>query len=484
MRTFTIDRASSLPLIRQIYREISSQILRGEMASGERLPSTRETAGELGVSRNVVIEAYEQLAAEGFLIGIEGAGTFVAEGSMLAPRAFSPAPLEARTLGAAAIAAEAGGEAPGPAGLVDFRLGRPALDLFPRRVWARLEYEARLGAGPEALGSAPPEGSAELRSALCSYLRRRRGLECDPGRIVVTSGALHGLSILSSLLLGPGAEAIVEDPGYVLAREIFEDSGAAAMPVPVDEEGLRVELLPRGGKPALAFVTPSHQFPLGGCLSIQRRIALVEWARESGCLLVEDDYESEFRYDVGPVSALQRLDPDNVAYVGTFSKIFFPALRLGYLVLPARLVDSAVERKRLRDRYQPPAPQLAMARFIEEGRLDRHIARMRKAYRGRRDALAEALESSFPGRVKTLGMATGLHVAASFEGIDFDAALVGELRRSGVAVHPIEDYAIAKGLRRGCLAMGYSHLTEGEIGRGVAALARTLAGRGPSATSA
>jgi DNA-binding transcriptional MocR family regulator len=291
MRAFAVDRASSLPLIRQIYQEISAQILSGEMAARERLLSTREAAGELGVSRNVVIEAYEQLAAEGFLIGVEGAGTFVAE-------------------------------------------------------------------------------------------------------------------------------------------------------------GIRVELLPRGGRPELAFVTPSHQFPLGGCLSIQRRIALVEWARSCGCLLVEDDYESEFRYDVGPVSALQRLDPDNVAYVGTFSKVFFPALHLGYLVLPFRLVAPAIERKRLRERYQPPAAQLAMARFIEEGRLDRHIARMRKAYRGRRDALSDALEAAFPGRLRMLGRATGLHLAASFDGIDFGPDLVEALARGG-----------------------------GDIERGGAALARGLAGK-------
>jgi GntR family transcriptional regulator / MocR family aminotransferase len=475
MRWFSVDRASSLPLIRQIYSEISSQILGGELRAGERLPATREAAAELGVSRNVVMEAYEQLAAEGFLLGISGAGTFVAQGSRLDARRYggpkdelegeaADGPRDSRGSDAAGAAADAAA--------IDFRLGRPALDLAPWRTWARLEYEERLRTSPAALAGSEPEGREELRRALRDYLWRRRGVECGPERIVIVSGALQGLSTLARSALSPGSEVLFEDPGHVLAREALRSGGARIVGVSVDEEGLVVERL--GGRPDLAFVTPSHQFPLGGCLSIQRRVALVEWARKSGCLVVEDDYESEFRYDVEPVSSIQRLDPDNVVYVGTFSKILFPAIRLGYLVLPERLVAPCLEARRLTDRYCPPVPQLAMARFIAEGQLDRHIARMRKIYRKRRDALVGAIQASFPGRARVLGRATGLHLAVAFEGIEFDEDLVARLERSGLVVHPVEDYALEKGRFGNCLAMGYSHLDEGSIERGVGILERTL----------
>jgi GntR family transcriptional regulator / MocR family aminotransferase len=476
MRWFTLDRESPLPLIRQIYREISSQVLSGELGARERLPSTRETASELGVSRNVVMEAYDQLVAEGFLLGISGAGTFVAEGSRLEVPILRSA--ISRPGGditpSAAPPREREREGSNDERLIDFRLGRPALDLVPYRAWARLEYEARLGSPPESLGSAPPEGRQELREALRAYLWRRRGIECRTDQIVITSGALQGLSLLSGLLLRSGTEVLFEDPGHRLVREVFMARGARILPAPVDEEGLRVDLLPRARRPALAFVTPSHQFPLGGCLSIQRRVALVEWARAAGCLVVEDDYESEFRYDVGPVSSIQRLDPENVVYVGTFSKVFFPAIRLGYLVLPERLVEGYVAGKRMTDRYCAPMPQLAMAGFIREGGLDRHIARMRKTYRRRRDALIDALLASFPGGAEILGRATGLHVAVSFKGIAFDAPLVEAVRRAGVGLHPVDGYAIVKGSHESTVAMGYSHLDIGDIEAGVEILRRAL----------
>lgn len=471
MRWFTLDRDSTLPLIRQIYHAISSQILSGELTSGEKLPSTRETASELGVSRNVVMEAYEQLTAEGFLLGISGAGTFVAKGSHLIlpthppegsanPRACEP------TVTAGAIPQL-------DTSLIDFCLGRPALDLAPCRSLARLEYECRVTSSPTSLGGAAPEGHPELREALCAYLWRKRGVECRPEQIVITSGALQGFSLLSRLI-PPGSEILFEDPGHRLARETFQFHGARIVPLPVDEEGIRVDDLPLTRRPALVFVTPSHQFPLGGCLSIQRRVALVEWARRMGCLVVEDDYESEFRYDVGPVSAIQRLDPGNVAYVGTFSKILFPAIRLGYLVLPPRLVENCVTAKRMTDRYGAPNLQWAMARFMGEGLLDRHIARMRKIYRHRRDALIAALEAAFPGQVEILGRTTGLHITASFAGVSFDPPLVESFRRAGVILHPVEDLAIVKGRHSSRVAMGYSHLDIPEIQEGVARIERVL----------
>jgi len=432
------------------------------------------------VSRNVATEAYEQLAAEGFVLGISGAGTFVAHGARLAAAAAAERPAAGDsgdradeagpTEGAASALDAARGD--GSPEEVDFALGRPALDLVPFRAWCALERECGLAAPARYLGGAPVEGIAELREALCEYLRRRRGMECSPRQVVVTYGAIHGFYLLSSFLVERGSEVAFEDPGHVLAREVFLSRGAAIRPAKVDEEGIVVDELPADSKASLAFVTPSHQFPLGGCLSVQRRIALLEWASSRGCLVVEDDYESEFRYDVAPVSPLQTLDPDNVAYVGTFSKVLFPAIRLGFLVLPERLVGPCLERKRSIDRYCAPFPQLAMARFLAEGRLERHLSRMRRVYRKRRDALAGSLGRHFPGTASAGGLATGLHLAVAFEGLDFDGALVEAIRREGAIVHPVERYAIEKGRRRDALAMGYSHLDPERIERGVLAIAR------------
>ena len=475
MRWFALDRDSTLPLIRQIYHAISSQILSGELRAGEKLPSTRETASELGVSRNVVMEAYEQLTAEGFLLGISGAGTFVAKGSHLILPTDSPAGWAHQEVDGSVVMARAAPklDANDDANPIDFCLGRPALDLVPCRALARLEYECRVASPPASLRGATAEGQPELREALCAYLWRKRGVECGPEQIVITSGAVQGFSLLSGLI-PPGSGILFEDPGHRLARETFQFHGARIIPLPVNEEGIRVDDLPQTRRPALVFVTPSHQFPLGGCLSIQHRVALVEWARKMDCLVVEDDYESEFRYDVGPVSAIQRLDPGNVVYIGTFSKILFPTIRLGYLVLPPRLVEKCVAAKRMTDRYSAPNPQWAMARFMEEGLLDRHIARMRKVYRHRRDALIAALEAAFPGKVEILGRTTGLHITASFEGFSFDPALMNSIRCEGVILHPIEDFAIVKGRHPGRVAMGYSHLDISEIQEGVRRIAHVL----------
>jgi GntR family transcriptional regulator/MocR family aminotransferase len=463
MRWFTLDRLSPLPLIRQIYDEISAQILAGDLAAHEKLPSTREASEELGVSRNVILEAYDQLAAEGYVLSIEGAGTFVAEGSFLGARRASR-PTESPL---PSVAAPQGKPA------IEFVSGRPALDLVPYKNWARLECAARLDA-PDSLGYAPSEGRIELREALSRYIRRKRGIECDSDRIIITSGALQGISLLARAVLRPGSVALVEDPGTRQVAETFKLEGADIIPVPADEEGLRTELLPRHSSPSLIFVTPSHQFPLGGCLSIQRRIELINYARAASCLIVEDDYESEFRYDGPPVSSLQRLDPERVAYVGTFSKIFFPALRLGYLVAPEALVGKCREIKQASDRYSPPAAQLAMACFIEEGRLDRHVARMKKEYRKRRDALVGALESAFPGRLRLLGRTTGLHLVAAFEDVVFDAARIRALRSAGVGLFPVEDCAIRKGDHTREVVMGYSHLSVEEIEAGVALMKKAL----------
>jgi GntR family transcriptional regulator/MocR family aminotransferase len=464
MRWFTLDRLSPLPLIRQIYDEVSAQILSGDLTAHEKLPSTREASEELGVSRNVIIEAYDQLAAEGYVLSIEGAGTFVAEGSFLGARRARP--------GAGTEQRSESTEDEKP--VIDFVSGRPALDLVPYRNWARFVFAASMDTPSGSLGYAPSEGCRELREALVRYLRRKRGIECDSERIIITSGALQAVSLLANLVLRNGSVALIEDPGTVQVAETLRMEGADIIPVPADEEGLRTDLLPAHASPALVFVTPSHQFPLGGCLSIQRRIELINYARATSCLIVEDDYESEFRYDGQPVSSLQRLDPERVAYVGTFSKIFFPALRLGYLVAPESLVDGCRKIKRSNDRYSPPAAQLAMARFIEEGRLDRHIARMKKIYRKRRDALVGALEGAFPGRVRTLGLSTGLHLVAAFNGLEFDAARLKALRRAGVGLYPVEDCAFSKGSHPGEVVMGYSHLSVEEIEAGVAIMRRLL----------
>lgn len=460
-----IDRKLDISLKRQVYEYLRKLILHGELRAGERLPATRECASQLGISRNVVIEAFEQLFAEGYIVGQQGSGTFVADGVFLEQKQEEQTtPLE--------ILEEGIKEKE----VIDFRSGIPALDMFPRREWVKLAKEVYIETPDSTFGYDHPEGRIELRKILSYYLRRTRGVKCYADQIVITSGATQAFSLITRLLLSEGDKVIIEDPITNEIQTIFTSTGATLIPIPVDEHGIRTDLLSNEKEPRFIFVTPSHQFPLGSILPIQRRIQLIRFARANQCYIVEDDYDSEFRYDGEPISSLQGLDSERVIYVGTFSKNLSPALRMGYVVLPQALIERCRKLKWFHDLHTPSLNQMLLARFLEEGSLERHIRKMRKVYMERREALRKSLTREFGQLVEISGDSTGLHLIAEFKEIEFTEELIGRLYQNNVKVYPVEHHAICKGRHVNKVILGYGNLKIGEIEEGVCRLRVILRG--------
>lgn len=455
-----INRALDIPLNKQVYQQIREKILNGTLQGGERLASTRKLCSELNVSRNVILEAYEQLVAEGFLVSYRGSGTFVADGACLAQpsKETIQKKIEDKTA----------------ASKIDFRSGIPALDLFPRKTWAKLSHTIWNDTNPTIFGYDQPEGRYELREVLANYLLRTRGVDCHPDQIVITSGATQALTVIARLFLSANDEAIMEDPITNDIQTIFKSSGASIYAIPVDQCGMRTTLLPQDRQPKFVFITPSHQFPLGGTLPIQRRIQLINYARHKKCYLVEDDYDSEFRYEGPPVSSLQGLDPHRVLYIGSFSKILSPALRIGYLVLPLDLVEKCRQLKWFSDLHTPSIDQLILARFIKEGYLERHIAKMKKYYKNNRDFLIQCLHTTFSNKIKILGYSTGLHLVVEMQNIHFSSALLEKIEQFGVKVYPVEDHSISKGKHNDQIILGFGHLKKDEIQEGITRLFRAI----------
>src|SRR5918999_859507 len=367
-----LDRSG--PALRaQLEDQLREAIRAGLLAPNTALPSSRALARELGVSRGVVVEAYAQLAAEGYLVARQGAPTRVSD-------AAAPGP------GAAPAAA---GEHPPR---FDFRTGRPDVSLFPRSAWLASLRRALREAPDARLDYGDPRGAPELRAALARYLGRVRGVACDPERVVVTSGMAQGMAVFARALMEEGARRMaIEDPSSAPGRAQLASNGLEIVPVPVDEDGLRTDALADLSVDAL-MVTPAHQFPLGVVLAPERRAALLDWAARCGAIVLEDDYDAEYRYDRQPVGAVQGLAPELVAYAGSVSKTLAPGLRLGWLLAPERLIDAVTAAKASDDLGTPVVEQLALADFLERDELDRHLRRTRSVYRARRDALVVALE--------------------------------------------------------------------------------------------
>ncbi len=462
-----LDRKSDISLTKQIYQQIRNSILHGTIKSGEKLPSTRELAATLSVSRNIVLEVYELLIAEGYLIGAPGSGTYVAEGTFLAD---TPSKRTHTISGDNNISKDNND-------LIDFRSGIPALEAFPRKKWSQLEQQIWTDSPVANLSYGPPEGRLELREAICNHLHKYRGVEAEPNQIIVTTGAVQSLSLLTQILLAPDRPYIIEEPIHREIQNIFSFNSSNKYPIPVDEFGLKTDLLPAELKPALVMVTPSHQYPLGVVLPIQRRIELIEYARTSGCYIIEDDYDSEYRYEGPPISSLQGLDPNWVIYIGSFSKVLFPALRLGYMIVPSVLVKICRQYKHLQDNHSQILPQLTLARFIKEGYLEQHIAKMKKIYQKKRDLLISCLRDKFINEIKITGQSTGLHLIVEFVSIKFTTDLLEEIKKTGVKVHPVEEHAFQKGFHSQKIIIGYSHLSPEEIKEGVSRLHSVLGKR-------
>ncbi|MEN6351197.1 MAG: PLP-dependent aminotransferase family protein [Syntrophomonas sp.] len=460
-----LDRESKRSFSKQIYMQIRKKILCGELKCGERFPSTRELSGELHVSRNTVLTAYDMLIAEGFAHSIPGSGIYVSQGAAKLP---FPRPLVTDSYTASLSAVKVARET------INFDSGIPALDLFPRNKWNQLVSRSFMEAPVSALGYDDPQGRPELRQVLAAYLEKSRGIHCHPDQIIITSGAKQGLTLIAKCLLDQNSEVWLEDPSNANVRQIFSYHTNRITPVPVDHEGILTEYFPLNRKPVLIFTTPSHQFPMGGILSIQRRLELVRLAEESGCYLVEDDYDSEFRYDGIPVHSLYELNNERVIYIGTFSKVMFPSLRLGYIVLPYSLLEQCLEWKRLADHHSNSIYQLALMRFIESGQLERHIMRMKKIYYKRRGCLLELLEAYFPGQVSIYGESAGMHIVAGFDGVVFSPDLVRRIKDEGVYIVPAENHSVVKGRHLGQVILGYAQLNQDEMAEGLTRLKRIL----------
>ncbi|MEO3977478.1 PLP-dependent aminotransferase family protein [Streptomyces sp. CAU 1734] len=445
---------------RALQSALRDAVRSGRLAAGTRLPSSRELAADLGVSRGLVTEAYEQLTAEGYLRSGRGSGTWVGEAARAGVRA-------TRDLAPRA-----------PGVRVDFRPGTPDLSLFPRAAWVAAQKSVLARLPHQALGYPDPRGLPELRTALAELLTRRRGVVADPECLVVCSGVTQATTVLGLVLHGHGVRAIgVEDPGSPGHGPVFTAAGMGMVPLPLDGGGLAMEPLRRSGVRAV-MTTPAHQFPSGIAYSAQRRVELLDWARAVDGVIFEDDYDGDFRYDRAPVGALQGLDPDRVAYSGSVSKSLAPGLRLGWLLVPPRLMDEVVERKRTMDLGNPALDQALLADFIARGGYDRQLRRCQRAYRERRDALVRALGEHLPG-TEVSGIAAGLHIIARLpERYGPESRLLECADRAGVAVRALSAHLTVPVEEPGVrLVIGYAHLAPSDIARGVRLLARAAGSR-------
>ncbi|MGH3144595.1 MAG: PLP-dependent aminotransferase family protein [Rubrobacter sp.] len=480
----SLDPASEAPYYRQLYGGVRRAILSGLIPAGTRLPSTRALAAELGVSRTTAVTAFELLLAEGYLEGHVGSGTFVAGSlpdDLLSVRervARDPGParsghrLSDRGALLAATPATAVRDRGSPRA---FRPGVPALDEFPDGVWRRVAGKVWRRPSGGLLGYGDPAGYWPLREAISGHLRTARGVRCEAEQVIVVSGSQQALDLAARVLLDPGDAVWIEDPGYAGARGALSGAGARLVPVSVDGEGLDVARgIEREPGARLACVTPSHQYPLGVTMSLGRRLELLGWAASSGAWVVEDDYDSEYRYTGRPLEALQGLDTgERVLYVGTFSKVLFPALRLGYLVVPPDLVDAFTAARELTDRHPPTVDQAVLADFIAEGHFLRHLRRMRALYAGRQEALVEEAAHRLGGLLDVGPAAAGMHLVGWLpEGVG-DREASRRAARGGVEAPPVSLYGSTP-QGRGALMLGYAAVGEREIGEAVQRLAEAL----------
>jgi GntR family transcriptional regulator / MocR family aminotransferase len=433
LHAFQLERASDVPLFRQLYLQTRAAILSRAVRPGSKLPSTRELAAQLKISRTAVVSAYEQLLAEGYTIGRKGAGTFVSSDlpePFTRSRARRVEPASPRAVLASSFVDVTTQDDDRP-----FNLGRTLVDARTAELWRKMSARTFRRLDASHLGYGDPRGMVELRRSICDYLQAARAVKCDPDQIVVTAGTQQAVDIVIRVLRGP-QKVWVEDPGYPLTRLSLQAAGMKVCPIPVDVQGIDVKAGIKLAPDARAvFITPSHQFPNGVALSMARRLELLAWAREQGAWIVEDDYASEFRYGGRPLASLQGLDDgERVIYIGTLNKALFPGLRLGYAVVPRALLREFVTHRYLMDRQPSTLCQAVVTEFMQQGHFAGHIRRMRVLYREQRDALVSALVRRLGDRLTVQAPDQGMHlVAYTRKGIS-DTALERSARQAGVIV--------------------------------------------------
>lgn len=471
-----LEPADDVGLTRQIYRQVLERIVDGRLRPGDRLPPSRELARQLGLSRTTVTAAYEHLTAEGFLTGRVGAGTFV-----------SAAPVHGTV---ARTAPRGAGVRPQPiwddlplpdqrawdAVEYDFRIGHPDPSLFPSTAWRRVVAQQLRRTDAFAAGYADPAGHAGLRAGIARHVGLSRSVACDADDVLVTNGAQQALDLVARVLIAPGDVVAVEDPGHTPARHLFASHGAGVADIPVDASGIDVGALPDDAR--VVYVTPSHQFPLGTVMSLERRLALLEWAERANAIVVEDDYDSEFRFEDRPLQPLQSLDArGRVAYVGSFSKTMHPRLRLGFLVAPEALQAALRTARWLSGWHGDPVTQAAMAQFIDNGSLARHLRRTTAIYHDRHRRVLQGLRDHLHPWVEAVPSVAGIHVCARVRpGVEAEVDLrrvAATARRSNVAVETLADYSSTAASEQGVL-LGYGLIAAEQIDDGLAGLARAF----------
>jgi len=463
------------PISRQVYLGLRGAIVHGTFRPGDRLPATRDLAEQLGVSRTVVLLAYDQLLSEGFVEGRPGSGTYASKVFGANPRpAADSARLRLSRFGTSAAEAATTVDFPRrcPAALrYDFAYRRSGVDEFPFEVWRRILMRRARKASVRHFDYGPAAGSLALREAIAVHLRRSRAAVCDASQVIIVNGSQQALDLAARVLMERGDRVVVEEPQYQGAREVFRAAGARLHPVPVDGDGLNPAELPRSAR--IAFVTPSHQFPTGAILPLARRLALLEWAKRTGAVVIEDDYDGEFRYEGQPVESMQGLDTEGrVIYLGTFSRTIFPALRIGYLIAPKSLVPAFTSGKWLCDRHTATLEQETLGEFISSGAYKRHLRRTRRANAIRRAALLESIHKFLRG-VEVTGDSAGTHVVLWPEASNSEEDLIHRAASQQVGVYGIAQYFLKKPTRPG-LMLGYSGMTEQQIRDGLRCLAKAL----------
>lgn len=453
-----LKRENEISLSRQLFYAMRDLILEGQIQSGEALPSTRWLAKDMGISRSTVNEAYAMLETEGFIVTHQGAPTRVKEGLYLEKHQRH----HEAELFPVIQEVEKKYEA-------DFKTGQPDVSLFPRYVWNQMMYKAFEQLNDKDLGYFGTAGYEALRVEISHWLFRKRGLSARAQDIFITSGTTQALSILVSMLSKEGLPFAVEDPCHKGLLEVIENSGHPILGIPVDQEGMKTTFLERQAFSAV-YVTPSHQFPLGSILTAERRIELIRLARQKQFYIIEDDYDSEFRYTGASVTPLYSMDSEQVLYTGSFSKSLYPALRIGFVILPPKLQPHWIYLRKHFDVQNPIVEQAALAAFLKQRKLDQYIQKISRLYEKKRKALKNAIYECFGDQCSLLGDETGLHLVLKLPGAHFDEVFEKKCQSAGIRVFPIEHYCISKGKHMDQLMLGYGHLKIEDIQRNVLSL--------------
>ncbi len=456
-----LDRNSGIPLFRQVYSKIRDEILTGHLNPGSRLPATRALAKELKISRNVAIEAYEQLHAEGYIVSKPGSYTCVANDTYY--RKYKKENSLKSVL-----------EVDDGISNIEFQTGVSDLNKFPKKLWYRYLRKAVMDAQTSVGEYYQSEGHLDLRKVIANYLHRMKGFNVSPEKIVITAGATQALSLSARLIYTKHCEAIIEDPGGYGAIKILKTAGYRLKPAKTSITGIVPSSVNLSKNTKLIYLTPSHQFPMGSILPASKRIELLHMIKNRNIFIVEDDYDSEFRYNGPPIHPLKALDPEKVIYIGTFTKVLGPAFRMGYAVLPEVLLNPFKQLKRFSSAQFPLADQIALQNFISEGEFEKYIYKMKKNYQRKRDCLIHMLNKTFGETIEIFGEDAGLHLVTSFKDKKFEINERSEVLHNNVLVHSVEKHAIEKGNHKDKLIFGYGNMTVDEIKLGIKKLGQPI----------